>query len=230
MRTSSLVYLLASWGCASPPAANPTPVADVAPMSAPDPTTAPPPIESPPPKVPRIVERRVGDVAILEPLPARLLTDDLADRYQTSYYADAQPLEGFALPDPPVFAAVDGGPFHPFGMATPGQPIPESMPAEAAARARRGELVVTMIVVTDPRVVTAEGMGVGRTYVDVQRAYPELDAYTFPGLWEEPSCIARPTSESSIHFFFKGCQLARDGQPFEPGDEVLRVVVLVAAD
>ncbi len=187
-------------------------------------------LEDPEPKLPTIGDRRVGDVVIEEPLPSKLAREDLAPLYETSYYADAQPLEGFALRRPPMFVAVAGGPFHPFGMATPGEPIPESMPAEAAERARRGELTVSMIVITDPALVTAEGMGVGKTFADVQRAYPELDAYTFPGLWEEPSCIARPTPTSTIHFFFDGCQLARDGEPFGPDHEVLRVVVIDTAD
>ena len=54
-------------------------------------------LEDPEPKLPTIGDRRVGDVVIEEPLPSKLAREDLAPLYETSYYADAQPLEGFAL-------------------------------------------------------------------------------------------------------------------------------------
>lgn len=229
VRAVTVCGVVALSGCGPPPERPPV-VAEIAPTSPSGTSAAPVALEDPALELPTITERRVGDVVIDQPIPAALLGEELAELYETSYYADAQPLEGFALRRPPMFVAVEGGPFHPFGMATPGQPVPDTMATEAAERAKRGELTVSMIIVTDPALVTAEGMGAGRTYADLQRAYPDLDAYTFPGLWEEPSCIARPTSESTIHFFLDGCQLARDGDPFAPDDKVLRVVVIDTTD
>ena len=180
----------------------------------------------PPPdkKASRVTEQGVADVVVEEVFPKARVAPDLPERYKTTLYADAQPLEGFLLGPKPFLAVVDGGPYHPFGMASPGEPIPDSMPAEAVKRAQEGKLTVSMIVVSEPGLTTGAGLGVGSTFAQLKKAHPKHSAFTLPGLWEEPSCVAKPTKTSAIHFFYKTCDgkaesLIADDEP------AIRIVV-----
>jgi hypothetical protein len=217
-------------GCGGPSAApqGPTrPVAEVPTSEAPAASTRATPFERAAPKHPPIAERHVGALRLGEPLPKSLLGGDLAALYRTTLYADAQPLEGFAFERPPLFATVHGGPYHDFGMASPGEPIPTGMPAEAASLARDGKLTVSMLVVTTPTLETSERIGVGDSFAEMQRAYPQHSVFTLPGLWEEPSCIAKPHEDSTIHFFFAKCA-GRGAERFAADEPILRVVILDA--
>jgi hypothetical protein len=220
------VLVVVPWlasACSTPPPPAPPPVAEV--PAAPTTTAvASAALEEPPAKAALITETGIGDIAIDAPFPSSMISAKLAERYTTTMYADAQPLEGFTLHAPPVFATVKGGPYHPFGMAQPGEPIPDTMPAEAVARAKAGKLVVKMVVVTNERPRTDKDVGVATKMAELRRVYPELNVFTLPGLWEEPSCVAKPRPDSKVHFFFKTC--SGSGEDRIAADApVIRVVV-----
>ncbi|HKP60747.1 MAG TPA: hypothetical protein VJV78_28660 [Polyangiales bacterium] len=125
------------------------------------------------------------------------------NRYTTTFYGDAQPLEGFTLDEPPLFVAVNNGPFVSWGRSHPGQTPPYPIRQRAMALARSGKLRVGMLVVTDPTPKTERGVGVGDDYVVFARAYPKAgQPTTYPGLWEEPSCVI---TQKSLWFFFDRC-------------------------
>ena len=130
-------------------------------------------------------------------------SEGIDERYSTSFYGDAQPLEGFQLDEPPVFVAVTNGPFASWGRAHPGQPAPYTIRQKALALARAGKLRIGMLVVTDPALKTERGVGVGDSFAQFAKAHPKAGApATYPGLWEEPSCIAR---DQTLWFFFDRC-------------------------
>lgn len=139
-----------------------------------------------------------------------------AATYRTSFYADAQPLEGFALDDPPVLAVVAGGPFSHWGQDHPGDAAPADVKQRAVELARTGKLTIGMIIVTDPRPKTEREVGVGDSYASFARAYEDLKPSRFPGLWEEPSCVA---SQATRSFFFDRCDALE-------GAKLIRIVLM----
>ena len=125
--------------------------------------------------------------------------------YTTGFYADAQPLEGFRFDDPPVTAYIEGGPFARWGMDHPGEDSPAALKQRAAKLAGQGKLQIRMIVVTDPRPKTEAGIGVGDSYSKLKQKFPGLGGIeSFPGLWEEPSCVV--TLDQTLWYFFDSCQ------------------------
>ncbi len=207
--------------CSCKPARPPSPVPIVALVGSAEvltPTTAGPPSLLKP-RV-HLDHHGIGPLRLGESFPAQLFSADLAKHYRATMYADAQPLEGFLFEEPAVLAVVSGGPFHDVGMASPGDPIPATMPAEAAQRARDGKLLVTMLVVTAPTVTTDRHIRVGSTYAAVLAAYPKIKTVMMPGMWEEPSCIAE---EGNLVFFFARC--TRGTRGFVPDEPVIRIVV-----
>lgn len=123
--------------------------------------------------------------------------------YTTTFYADAQPLEGFAFAEPPAVAFVGRGPFSKWGYDNPGEDVPAAIKQRAAALARDGSLRVDMIVITDPRPKTAQGVGVGDAYATFASKNPSATKpQQFPGLWEEPSCVV---AEADLWYFFDHC-------------------------
>jgi hypothetical protein len=123
--------------------------------------------------------------------------------YATTFYADAQPLEGFQFADPPAGAFVKGGPFSKWGYDHPGEEAPAKVKQRAVGLARTGKLPIDMIVITDPRPKTQLGIGVGDPYTSFAKSNPAATKLQrFPGLWEEPSCVV---SEETVWYFFDHC-------------------------
>jgi len=123
--------------------------------------------------------------------------------YRTSFYGDAQPLEGFAFSDPPALAVFTGGPFSTWGSRHVGREPPVAIQTRAAALASANRFKVHMLVITDERPKTAAGVSVGDDYATFARAYPRAPApEAFVGLWEQPSCMV---SRDTIWFFFDRC-------------------------
>jgi len=124
--------------------------------------------------------------------------------YATTFYADAQPLEGFQFTDPPAVAYVKGGPFSKWGYDHPGSEAPAKIIQRAVGLARAGKLPIDMIVITDPRPKTEQGVGVGDPYTSFAKANPAATKLQrFPGLWEEPSCVV---AEDTVWYFFDHCE------------------------
>jgi hypothetical protein len=132
------------------------------------------------------------------------------DTYHTSFYGNAQPLEGFAFSDPPVLAVFVGGPFSDWGARHVGHDPPEPIQTRAVALARANRFKVHMVVTTDPRPKTEAGISVGDDYEKFARAYPRAPAPdAFIGLWEQPSCMV---SRETIWFFFDRCDNADEAK------------------
>ena len=154
----------------------------------------------------------VGPVRLGEPVPKAQLQ---GAEYKTSFYADAQPLEGFLLKDPAVLAIVDG-PFMKWGMDHVGEAPPDKIKKDALKKAPK--LKVKMLIVTSDAVATDKGARVGSTFAEVKAAHPSAEVVVLPGLWEEPSCIAR---DKDVQFFFKRCP----DKKIADDEKAIRIVV-----
>lgn len=161
-----------------------------------------------------ITQNAVGPVQLGQPIPKASFA---GATYKTSFYADAQPLEGFALKDPAILAIVDGGPFMKWGMDHPGLEPSEKLKKDAMKKGPK--LKTSMIIVTSPDVLTDKGAHVGSTFAEVKAAHPDIKTMQLPGMWEEPSCIAQ---DKTIHFFFKKCPMQG---PMPDDEKVIRIVV-----
>jgi hypothetical protein len=198
------------------PAAAPAPAPAAEPSPAP--AAAPKPAPSPAPAAPAwtITKTGIGDLQLGAAWPqARAANPALDAQYTTTFYADAQPLEGFTLTDPPLFVVVIGGPFAKYGMDNPGEPAPAAIKAKAMKLARAGKLTIQMLVVTDPRVRTPSGAFVSQDFAAFSHAYPNAVRKQMPALWEEPSCVAE---QEGVWFFFDRCGAS------EPA-KIIRIVV-----
>lgn len=176
------------------------------PKPSPSPTPTPSPIQNPSPSPTWTINKTsLSTLQIGSPLPQAIIhSPDLESQYTTSFYGDAQPLEGFTLSDPPAFVVVKGGPFADWGMENPGQKPPDTLRNRALSRARAGALSVEMIVITDPRPKTANGAFVSQDLAAFTRAYPDAPRKRLPALWEEPSCVAE---QNGLWFFFDRCDI-----------------------
>lgn len=135
---------------------------------------------------------------------ARLMpVGDIGARYVTDFYSDAQPIEGFAFDEPPVFIAVRNGPFAGWGRAHAGEPVPDSIQERAVERALAGKLAISMLIVTAKGPKTDRGVGVGDSYASFAKAYPGAGTPAkFPRLWEDPTCVI---TQKTLWFFFDRC-------------------------
>jgi hypothetical protein len=162
----------------------------------------------------RITSKGVGPLKLRAAVPEP--ANGFEATYATSFYADAQPLEGFQIADPPALALVSGGPFKTWGNDHPGDEAPAAVRQKAMSLARAGKLPIEMIVITDPRPKTAQGVGAGDSYASFASANPAAaELQRFPGLWEEPSCVA---SQDTIWYFFDRCDVPDQAK-------LLRIVV-----
>jgi hypothetical protein len=131
------------------------------------------------------------------------LTGDIGSRYLARFYADAQPLEGFAFDEPPVFIAVRNGPFAAWGRAHAGEPVPDAIKRRAVELAAAGRLTISMLIVTEKGPKTDRGVGVGDSYANFAKAYPGAGTPAkFPALWEDPTCVI---TQKTLWFFFNRC-------------------------
>lgn len=162
----------------------------------------------------RVTSSGVGPLSLGAPVPEPAA--GFVSTYTTSYYADAQPLEGFAFSDPPAAAFVKGGPFSKYGYEHVGETAPAKIKQKAIGLAKAGKLPIDMLVITDPRPKTGHGVGVGDTYATFAQLNPSAaKPQHFPGLWEEPSCVI---SEDTVWYFFDNCEALDQAK-------VLRIVV-----
>lgn len=211
-----VLYAVAVTAMACGRSATPASGAPAAAPAAPTNDAPAPPAPAPAAQDWMITETGIGDLRIGRAWPsARSAAPTLQTQYTATFYADAQPLEGFSLTDPPSFAVVSGGPFASWGMEHAGQPAPSAMRDQAAALARDGKLKLEMLVITDPRPKTAKGIGVSQDFAAFARAYPGALPQPLPALWEEPSCVAQ---RDGLWFFFDRCAASRPSK-------VIRIVV-----
>ena len=155
----------------------------------------------------------VGPVIVGKPVPKAQLA---GAEYKTSFYADAQPLEGFLLKDPEVLAIVSGGPFSKWGMDHPGEDVPEKIKKDALKKAPK--LRVQMIIVTSEKWSAEGNVHVGSTFLEVKAAWTDAKLTMLPGMWEEPSCLV---VKGKVSAFFRKCE----GGKLSDDATVIRLVV-----
>lgn len=208
--TLSRVALFAALGaaCAGPgPNASPGPVILEPPPRASADPVPPPPAER---KEARVRGGAVDDIRVGTPIPARYL-DDKA-RYEARWVADAQPMEGFLIGTPPVWVTLDKGPMH---DVEPG-PLEKLLPvlAPKALAAARAGAVVGAIVIENPGITTAEGIGVGSSYESLRGAYGEIQIERNPEWFDsKTTCDARAKAAPGLRFLLDGCKTGETPGP-----------------
>lgn len=157
----------------------------------------------------------VGPIALGQPLPAALLTDDLARRYVAAYIADGVAMEGFRFDVPPLTAMIEGGPFTALDrVGVDGPPPVDQLRVRGAAAGKAGAKV-TMILVHGAGPVTAAGVGVGADLPALRAAYADLRLYPRPPTREDEGddlCVARAKSLPGVGFVFTTCNHANAGE------------------
>jgi hypothetical protein len=162
----------------------------------------------------------LGPFRIGQPFPFdRFSEEGLEAAYETSFYADAQPLEGFRMTEPPVFVTIANGAFTEWGRANPGEPPPPSIRTVTLERVRAGKAEIEMVISDRAGVSTASGLEVGAPLSAFQNAHPKERVEPLPALWEEPTCAAQA---EGLWVFFDVCAGAMPSSSGEP--KIKRIV------
>jgi len=168
-----------------------------------------------------ITEDGVGPIRVGRPF-----VDAFRDRkllqasYVTRFYADYQPLEGFAFASPPVTVYVHGA-FYNWGKTNPSGDTPrlrDRLRAQTIDLVMTGQLPITMIGIESTQLATARGVAVGSSVADAMLRYPKLSIQGIPALWEEPTYVA---TEGRLAFFFS----TTNGRSSATNSRVLRIVI-----
>jgi hypothetical protein len=214
MHARQLVWIIAVTGCGNGTAPSTTPnEVEVARADA----AAPPP-EAPPPKpeVPArsIADGSVGDIVIGKPIPQVYL--DQAPRYEARWVADAQPMEGFLIGEPPIWATFEG----PMAKVEPG-PLEDLLPklAPKALEAARAGAPVDSILIERAGITTASGIGVGTPYAELEQKHGPVKLLRNPEEFDSNiSCVASVDDFKQVRFYLESC---KQNTPYGPVKRVL---------
>jgi hypothetical protein len=157
-----------------------------------------------------IAPGRVGPCELGKPMPAVLLADDLAAHYAPRFIADAQPVDAFALGDPPLFVILATGPFTTQAHAGGDKPAIDPLRAQAAELAKTTPVKLVMVTGRGPK--TAAGLGVGATLAELTAAYADAKLSPQPETLGRDVCAARAKSLPGVAFVFASCAKAKAGE------------------
>lgn len=168
-----------------------------------------------PPLPERVIENgNVGELVVGKPIPEKLLE---GARYEARWVADAQPMDGFYVGDPPILAAIKG----PLYDVEPGplEPLKEKLAPKALEMARGGAVVLGILIEAQG-VTTAKGIGVGSTAAELERAHGKIQLVRNPEEFDNNiTCRATPADLPRVHFHLATC---KEGTEYGP---VKRIIV-----
>ena len=159
----------------------------------------------------KINQNSVGPVTIGKPIPEKLLTRGIEERYIAGYFADAQPYEGFQLQYPPVTVLLDRGPFMQKAKSSMANPAEKGLPQKALMTAKKGAKV-KMIIVESKDVKTDAGVGIGSDLNALKSVYHDLKVNPVPTSFGNDECVAYSQSLPNVYFYFHTCKSAKDGE------------------
>ncbi|MCP4873245.1 MAG: hypothetical protein GY898_31515 [Proteobacteria bacterium] len=157
-----------------------------------------------------IHEGGVGGLTVGGPIPSGLL-GDAEDRYFARYIADGQPFEGFVFDDPPLMVGVRG-PWTAFARSHGLMDPPAARFRGPATRKARAGLPVRVILIDDPALRTAGGVGVGSTLAELEAAHGAPNLRNLPPTLGDDGCSAELAALPGVSFVFATCDAARDGE------------------
>jgi hypothetical protein len=212
MRSASAVVFLLVCGCGASQAPEPNTV-DVA--RADDAGALPHTPPRPKPQKPaRAIENgAVGDIVVGKPIPEKYLNDA---KYEARWVADAQPMEGFLIGEPPIWVTIRG----PLYEVEPGpiEELKEKLAPKALEVARAGGPVLA-ILIEAAGIETAEGIGVGSTYAELVSVYGPIKLLRNPEEFDSnPTCNATVSALPSVHFLLATC---KEGTEYGPVKRIL---------
>jgi hypothetical protein len=157
----------------------------------------------------------VGALRLGQPVPKELI-DGLVDgaleqRYVAGYLGDGVAYDGFRLEHPPVTVVLSRGPFAELDRKGHDGPPPYDLLRPRALAAVREGATVRALMVRAAGLATADGLGVGSTLAELEKAFPDLRLQPVPPTAGDDRAVATTKAQPALAFFFHDFDAAQVG-------------------